>query len=64
MDSNYLKDLQEYLKNKDYGIIVISKSGTTLEPAVTFRVLLQDLQKKYSSLEISKRVVAITDEKK
>lgn len=64
MDSNYLKDLQGYLENKNYGIIVISKSGTTLEPAVTFRVLLQDLQKKYPSLEISKRVVAITDEQK
>lgn len=64
LDTNYLKDLVHYLENKNYWIVVISKSGTTLEPAISFRVLLQDLQKKYSSDEISKRVVAITDKNK
>lgn len=63
LDTNYLKDLVNYLENKNYWIIIISKSGTTLEPAISFRVLLQNLQKKYSSDEISKRVVAITDKK-
>lgn len=63
LDTNYLKDLVHYLENKNYWIIIISKSGTTLEPAISFRVLLQKLQQKYSSDEISKRVVAITDKK-
>lgn len=61
MDSAYLKDLLEYLENKNYAIIVISKSGTTLEPALTFRMLFNQLQKKYSKEEVSARVVAITD---
>lgn len=64
LDSSYLKDLLKYLAKKDYGIVVISKSGTTLEPALTFRMLLQDLYSKYSKQEVSKRVVAITDKNK
>lgn len=64
LDTNYLKDLVNYLENKNYWIIVISKSGTTLEPALSFRMLLSHLQKKYSKEEVSKRVIAITDKNK
>ncbi|MDD4151745.1 MAG: glucose-6-phosphate isomerase [Candidatus Gracilibacteria bacterium] len=64
LDSNYLYDLRKYLENKNYAIIVISKSGGTLEPALTFRILLEDLRQKYGENELKNRVVAITDEKK
>ncbi|MDD5769912.1 MAG: glucose-6-phosphate isomerase [Candidatus Gracilibacteria bacterium] len=64
LDGEYLKDLLKFLENKNYAIIIISKSGTTLEPALTFRMLLEQLNKKYSNDEVSKRVIAITDAKK
>lgn len=64
LDSNYLYDLRKYLENKNYAIIVISKSWGTLEPALTFRILLEDLRQKYGENELKNRVVAITDEKK
>lgn len=64
LDSLYLKNLLDYLDDKNYAIVVISKSGTTLEPALSFRMLLSHLQKKYSKEEVSKRVVAITDKNK
>jgi glucose-6-phosphate isomerase len=64
LDSNYTKELLEYLKDKNYAIVVISKSGTTLEPALAFRILLEDLRIKYSENEIKNRVIAITDKDK
>lgn len=64
LDGEYLKDLLKFLENKNYAIIIISKSWTTLEPALTFRMLLEQLNKKYSNDEVSKRVIAITDAKK
>lgn len=64
LDSEYLRDLITYLQNKNYAIIVISKSWTTIEPALAFRFLLNDLNNKYSKEEVSKRVIAITDAKK
>lgn len=47
---DYLFELQEYLRGKRFGIIVISKSGTTTEPAVAFRFFRDALEKKYLSL--------------
>lgn len=64
LDSNYIFELLEYLKDKNYAVIVISKSWWTLEPALSFRLLLNDLEKKYNKDEIKNRVFAITDEKK
>lgn len=64
IDGNYMKELLKLLHDKDYGVIVISKSWTTLEPALAFRMLLQNLQSRYSESEISTRIVAITDKEK
>lgn len=64
LDSLYLKNLLDYLDDKNYAIVIISKSGTTLEPALSFRMLVSHLQKKYSKEEVSKRVIAITDKNK
>ncbi|PIP54470.1 MAG: glucose-6-phosphate isomerase [Bacteroidetes bacterium CG23_combo_of_CG06-09_8_20_14_all_32_9] len=61
---DYLFELLEVLENYKYGITVISKSGTTTEPAIAFRLLRHHLETKYGKNEARKRIVAITDEKK
>ncbi|MDE6322094.1 MAG: glucose-6-phosphate isomerase, partial [Muribaculaceae bacterium] len=58
---DYLAELQEYLKDKKFGIIVISKSGTTTEPAIAFRLLKAQLEAQLGKAEASKRIVAVTD---
>ncbi len=60
----YTYELRELLKDKSFGVIVISKSGTTTEPAIAFRVLKELLETKYKKEEVKQRIVAITDEKK
>ena len=61
---DYLYELQDYLKDKKFGIIVISKSGTTTEPAIAFRLLKEQLERQLGVDEARKRIVAITDAKK
>ncbi|MCH5325627.1 MAG: glucose-6-phosphate isomerase [Duncaniella sp.] len=61
---DYLYELQDYLKDKRFGIIVISKSGTTTEPAIAFRLLKEQLERQLGLDEARKRIVAITDEKR
>ena len=61
---DYLYELTRFLENKIFGIIVISKSGTTTEPAIAFRILKELLEKKVGKSEASKRIVAITDKSK
>ena len=58
---DYTADLLALLEKKDYSIIVISKSGTTTEPAVAFRLLKQHIEKKYGKAIAKDRIVAITD---
>jgi len=53
--------LLDKIKDKDFTVIIISKSGTTLEPAIAFRLLWAELQKRYG-VEAGQRVVAITDQ--
>jgi glucose-6-phosphate isomerase len=61
---DYLFELRELLKAKEYALIVISKSGTTTEPAIAFRLLKQDLEDKYGRAESRERIVAVTDASK
>lgn len=61
---DYHKELLELLDSRSYSIVVISKSGTTTEPAIAFRLLKQHLEKKVGKAEASKRIVAITDKSK
>ncbi len=61
---DYLYELQEYLKNKKFGIIVISKSGTTTEPAIAFRLLKEQLEAQAGREAAAKLIVAITDAKR
>jgi len=61
---DYLSDLLEILDGRNYSIIVISKSGTTTEPAIAFRILKDHLEKKVGKPVAADRIVAITDAKK
>ena len=53
--------LMDKLDKRNYSIVVISKSGTTTEPAIAFRILRQHLIKKYGENEAANRIIAITD---
>src|SRR4030095_5539278 len=61
---DYHRDLLKILDGYDYSIIVISKSGTTTEPAIAFRLLKNHLEKKYAKEIVKKRIIAITDKSK
>ena len=61
---DYLAELSAFLSDKKFGIIVISKSGTTTEPAIAFRLLREQLEKQLGKAEARRRIVAITDEKR
>lgn len=61
---DYLFELSEVLKGKQFGIINISKSGTTTEPALAFRILKKQLEEAVGKAEAKQRIVAITDARK
>ncbi len=61
MSEDYLTELLAILDTKDYSLAVISKSGTTTEPAIAFRILKQHIIHKYGEQEAASRIVAITD---
>ena len=63
LSATYTQDLIDYLENKDFSINVISKSGTTTEPAVAFRLFKELLTKKYGE-DAKNRIYATTDAKK
>lgn len=64
LSGEYLAELLDYLKDKDYSLNVISKSGTTTEPAIAFRVLKEALEEKYGKEEAKNRIFATTDKAK
>ena len=64
ISSRYIADLQSLLSGKDFSVNIISKSGTTTEPAIAFRVFKEMLEKKYGKEEAAKRIYATTDKKR
>ena len=64
LSSNYLNELIEYIGDKDFSVNVISKSGTTTEPAIAFRVFREILENKYGIDEARSRIYATTDKSK
>ncbi len=64
ISGRYYKDLLDALEGKDVSLCVISKSGTTTEPAIAFRLLREYLERKYGEEEACRRIVAITDKEK
>ncbi len=61
ISQDYHASLLSLLDKKEYAIVVISKSGTTTEPAIAFRLLKDHIEKKYGIEEASSRIIAITD---
>ncbi len=64
MSGVYLQHLIEVVGDRDFSVNVISKSGTTTEPAIAFRVFKKMLEEKYGKEEAAKRIYATTDKKK
>ena len=64
LNPNYINDLIELIGNRDLSINVISKSGTTTEPAIAFRIFRELLENKYGLKEAQKRIYVTTDKKK
>ncbi len=64
LSADYHTELIDYLKNKEFGIVVISKSGTTTEPAIAFRLLYDLMKKQFPKNIIQKRIIVITDAEK
>ncbi len=61
---DYLAELLELVDRRNYSIVVISKSGTTTEPAIAFRILKDHLEKKIGKLAAAERIIAVTDAKR
>lgn len=64
ISSTYASQLLNYLKDKDFSINVISKSGTTTEPAIAFRIFKEYLEQRYGKDEAKNRIYATTDKAK
>lgn len=61
ISSTYVVELLDYLKDKDFSINVISKSGTTTEPAIAFRIFKEYMEERYGKAEAKNRIYATTD---
>ena len=61
ISSTYMKHLMDVVGDRDFSINVISKSGTTTEPAIAFRIFKEMMEKKYGKAEAAKRIYATTD---
>ena len=64
LSEDYLAELMDLARTRNTACVVISKSGTTTEPAVAFRIVKEYIEKKYGKAEAAVRIVAITDAKK
>ncbi len=64
ISGTYLKNLIDIIGDRDFSVNVISKSGTTTEPAIAFRIFKEMLEKKYGEAEAAKRIYATTDKAK
>ena len=64
ISSTYIKHLIDVIGDRDFSINMISKSGTTTEPAIAFRVFKEIMEKKYGKAESAKRIYATTDKAK
>lgn len=64
LSPNYINELIDYIGDKDFSVNVISKSGTTTEPAIAFRIFREILENKYGIDEARSRIYATTDKQK
>lgn len=61
LSPQYLKDLMDLIGERDFSLNVISKSGTTTEPAIAFRFLKKEMEKRYNAEELKDRIILTTD---
>ena len=61
ISEDYIHELLDALKEHSFAAIVISKSGTTTEPAIAFRLIKAELERRYGKQEAAQRIVAVTD---
>jgi glucose-6-phosphate isomerase len=61
ISEDYMAEMMEAVKDRSIATIVISKSGTTTEPAIAFRIVKQEIEKRYGAAEAATRIVAVTD---
>ncbi|MBL7073057.1 MAG: glucose-6-phosphate isomerase [Candidatus Omnitrophica bacterium] len=64
LSGDFLNRLLSEVKDRDVNVIVISKSGTTTEPALAFRIIKDFLMRKYSAKELKSRIICVTDKEK
>ena len=64
LSPNYINELIEYIGDKDFSVNVISKSGTTTEPAIAFRIFREILENKYGIAEARSRIYVTTDKER
>ena len=64
MSPSYVKDILDLVKDKDFSVNVISKSGTTMETSISFRIFKKALEDKYGKEEAAKRIYATTDKER
>ena len=64
ISEDYLFELRNMLSDKSFAVVIISKSGTTTEPAISFRLLKSDLERRYGKQEAKNRIIAITDKER
>ena len=61
ISEDYTYELLDAVKDRELAVVVISKSGTTTEPAIAFRILKAELERRYGKTEAAERIVAVTD---
>jgi len=61
ISEDYTYELLEAVRDRSLAVIVISKSGTTTEPAIAFRILKAEIEKRYGKAEAAERIIAVTD---
>lgn len=64
ISADSIHDLLESVKDKRVTVVVISKSGTTTEPALAFRIIRKFMESRYDAAELKKRIICVTDENK
>ncbi len=64
LSSKYMSELLDYLKNKNFCVCVVSKSGTTIETTIAYELLKDLLKRKYLYSEVKNHIITITDEEK
>jgi glucose-6-phosphate isomerase len=64
LDPVYMNNILKQIKDRDFTVNVISKSGTTIEPAAAFRIIMHAMKKRYKNPELKKRVICTTTKSK